>query len=219
MASWEPSGSSHPAYALFLHGGGIGTSSAGTRYLRIALAGEGVASVAFDFSGHGRSGGRLEDATLRQRQQEVRRVVDSLQPAQPRVIIATSMGGHTACRILDKIRPDALVLLCPAAYEARAEDARFGLEFRAVIRSTRTFADSPAFEALSRYQGRVLVVYGSEDEVIPHEVQERYAHAASRASSRQVLRLEGAGHRLHDWLACHASARGDLVVRILSMMT
>ncbi len=218
-ASWDPCGSWHPAYALFLHGGGLSTSSENTRYLRAELASEGVTSAAFDFSGHGRSGGRLEDATLLRRQDEAMRVVDYLRPARPRMIVATSMAGHTACRVLDLLRPDALVLLCPAAYEMRAESARFGPEFRAVIRATQAFGDSPAFEALSRYEGMVLVVYGSQDKVIPGEVQLAYTYGATHARSLQVLRLAGAGHRLHDWFADRRLARRDLVARIVSMMT
>lgn len=112
-ASADPSGSCYPEYALLLHGGGTGTSSENTRYLRASLAGERVASAAFGFSGKARTGGHLEDSTLRQ--QEERQVRDYLQPARPRVIITTSMAGHTACLILDALRPNALVFLCPAA--------------------------------------------------------------------------------------------------------
>lgn len=217
-ASWDAARCSPQDYALFLHGGGAATSADGTRYLREALAREGVACAAFDFSGHGRSGGRLADATLRQRQEEVACVVEALRPSRARALIATSMAGHTACRVLDAVRPKALVLFCPAAYEARAEDARFGTAFREVIRATRTFADSPALDALGGYAGRVLVVYGTADEVIPEAVRDGYAQAAAHARSAELVRLEGASHRLHDWLAGRASARRDLVSRLLPLL-
>ncbi len=219
VASWDIAADRERAYVLFLHGGGAGTTSEGTRYLRDDLAQQGVASVAFDFSGHGRSAGCIADATLRQRQEEVRRVVDSLRPARPRAIVATSMAGHTACRVLDAVRPDALVLVCPAAYEARAETACFGEAFRAVIRSTRAFGGSPAFDALGRFEGRVLIFYGSQDAVIPRAVQEGYARAAARARSVECVEFPGAGHRLHDWLAGSATARRDMVARLVSVLS
>src|SRR6218665_1293314 len=102
-------------YALFLHGGGPATSSEGTRYLREDRAARGIASVALDFSGHGRSGGRMEGASPDRRREEALRLVDSLQPPRPRAIVATSMAGHVACRLVETLQPEALVLFCPAA--------------------------------------------------------------------------------------------------------
>lgn len=216
---WTGQGGGEEPYVLFLHGGGPATSSDSTRYLRADLAERGVASVAIDFLGHGRSGGRIEDASLRQRCEEALRVVDSLQPPQPRAIVATSMAGHTACRLLDLLRTDAVVLFCPAAYEARAEAARFGEAFRAVIRSTRSFDDSPAFEALRRYEGRVLCFYGSQEDVIPADVQQGYAAAAARARKGDFVRLDGAGHRLHDWISERPVIRRQVLDRVMDALS
>lgn len=208
-----------PSYVLFLHGGGVATTSQGTRGLRDELAQRGIASVAFDFSGHGRSGGRMEEASLHQRREEALHVVQSLRPLRPHAIVATSMAGHTACRLSQDLSLDALVLFCPAAYEARAEHARFGEPFRAVIRSTRAFDDSPAFDALCQFEGRVLVFYGSQDTVIPPAVQQGYARAARRARSVEEVRLAGAGHRLHDWLGTRAIERTLVVERMVAALS
>jgi pimeloyl-ACP methyl ester carboxylesterase len=203
---------------LFLHGGGAATSSKGTRYLREDLAALGVHSVALDFSGHGRSGGRIEDACLERRRQEALRLVEGLQLPRPRALVATSMAGHVACRLLETLRPDALVLFCPAAYEAAAEKARFGEPFRAVIRATRHHEDSPALQALQRFRGRVLCFYGSEDAVIPPAVQQGYARASACARTVDLCTLDGAGHSLHGWIAGQPALRRAVVERIMNLL-
>ncbi|WP_353681926.1 alpha/beta fold hydrolase [Thiomonas sp. 13-64-67] len=205
-------------YVLFLHGGGISTTSEGVRYLRLALANAGVVSVAFDFFGLGKSGGILEDSSLQRRREETLSVVESLRPRRPRAIVATSMAGHTACRLLEDLNTEALVLFCPAAYDASAETARFGSEFRRVIRSTQDFSRSPAFAALSRYWGRLLVFYGTDDVVIPHEVQERYISSAVNAQNVESVLLTDVGHKLHVWLATHTSDRLAVCSRVIDAL-
>jgi pimeloyl-ACP methyl ester carboxylesterase len=205
-------------YVLFLHGAGAATSSEGTRYLRGDLAARGVASVALDFSGHGRSGGRMEDASLDRRREEALRLVDSLQPSRPRAIVATSMAGHVTCRLAETLGPEALVLFCPAAYEADAESARFGEPFRAVIRATRSFGRSPAFEALRSFDGRVLCFYGAQDMVIPQEVQQGYAKASACAKLAELRVFEGVDHKLHDWIAARPALRCEVVDQIMAAL-
>lgn len=184
---------------LALHGGGA-SSRLGYQPLLDFLAGHGHASVAFDFAGQGESTGRMADSGLRDRAQQAMAVVDYLGMPRPVSLIASSMGGHIACSLIDALAPPALVLYCPAAYEAAALDVPFGPAFQQVIRATSDFASSPAFDALERFEGRLLLVLGAEDVVIPRQVEAEYCSRARRARSVEVLRLAGAGHHLHAWL-------------------
>ena len=193
-------GQSHRApRTLALHGGGA-SSRLGYQPLLDLLAGHGHASVAFDFAGQGESTGRMADSGLRDRAQQVLAVVDFLDMPRPVSLIASSMGGHIACSLIEALAPPALVLYCPAAYEAAALDVPFGPGFQQVIRATSDFASSPAFDALERFEGRLLLVLGAEDAVIPRQVEDGYCSRARRARSVEVLRLAGAGHHLHAWL-------------------
>lgn len=192
-----------PSYSaprtLALHGGGA-SSRLGYQPLLDLLAEHGHASVAFDFAGQGESTGRMADSGLRDRAQQVLAVVDFLGMPRPVSLIASSMGGHIACSLIEALAPPALVLYCPAAYEAAAMDLPFGPAFQQVIRATSDFASSPAFDALERFEGRLLLVLGAEDAVIPRQVEDGYCSRARRARSVEVLRLAGAGHHLHAWL-------------------
>jgi pimeloyl-ACP methyl ester carboxylesterase len=187
---------------LALHGGGQ-SSRRGIQYLLAGLARAGVASAAFDFSGHGESTGQVEGSSLNERVAQAMAVAGHVAPGRPLSLIGTSMGGHVACSLIEWLQPLALMLFCPAAYVAEAQDAPFGPRFQAILRSSVDYASSPAFAALDRFEGRLLLVYGTADAVIPAQVLDQYERRARRAKSVEVVRLEGAGHKLHDWLQSH----------------
>lgn len=128
---------------LALHGGGA-SSRLGYQPLLDFLADHGHSSAAFDFAGQGESTGRMADSGLRDRVQQALAVVDFLDMPRPVSLIASSMGGHIACSLIDALTPPALVLYCPAAYEAAALDVPFGPAFQQVIRGTTDFSASPA---------------------------------------------------------------------------
>ena len=187
---------------LAMHGGGQ-SSRRGVQYLLSGLAQAGVPSASFDFQGHGDSTGRVEGSSLRERVAQAAAVAAHVAPGHAISLMASSMGGHVACGLMERLQPPALVLFCPAAYAAEAGDAPFGPRFQAVLRSTVDYAASPAFTALERFEGRLLLVFGTEDTVIPAQVLAQYESRAVRAKSVEVVRLQGAGHKLHEWLPAH----------------
>ena len=79
---------------------------------------EGAASVLFDYSGHGISGGRFEDGTITNWLADSLAVIRQFGGAAP-ILIGSSMGGWIAilaARLLRQERsmPSALVLIAPA---------------------------------------------------------------------------------------------------------
>ncbi|MGO4391271.1 alpha/beta hydrolase [Variovorax sp. M-6] len=124
---------------LALHGGGSSTRQ-GFQPLLTSLAERGHSCAAFDFSGHGESSGDLADSSLSHRAEQALAVVEHLRMRRPVSMIASSMGGHVACTLIDSLAPTALVLYCPAAYEQAAQNLAFGPAFRQVIRATTSFA-------------------------------------------------------------------------------
>lgn len=202
---------------LALHGGGA-SSRLGYQPLLDFLADHGHSSAAFDFAGQGESTGSMAHSGLRDRAQQALAVVDFLQVPRPVSLIASSMGGHIACSLIEALAPPALVLYCPAAYEAAALDVPFGPAFQQVIRATSDFAASPAFDALERFEGRLLLVLGAEDAVIPRQVEDQYTRRARKARSVEVLRLEGAGHHLHAWLMDRPVEFARVAQRVLATL-
>ena len=209
---------SHSApHTLALHGGGA-SSRLGYQPLLDFLAAHGHSSAAFDFAGQGESTGSMAASGLHDRAQQALAVVDFLQMPRPVSLIASSMGGHIACSLIEALAPPALVLYCPAAYEAAALEVPFGAAFQQVIRATSDFAASPAFDALERFEGRLLLVLGAEDVVIPRQVEDQYIRRARKASHVEVLRLEGAGHHLHAWLKDRPAEFTRVAQRVLATL-
>jgi len=201
---------------LSLHGGGQ-TDHRRMDYLLEPLAAAGWASAAFDHIGHGTTGGSLLGSSLQDRLAQARSVIGALGLQRPGALLATSMGGHIACRLLDELQPRLLVLFSPAAYVAEAESLPFGPAFQQALRSSTGFAASPAFAALRRFRGRLLLVWGEHDGVIPPAVQALYARSAATAQV-EVLHLPGADHRLHLWLQQHPQPAAQLQQRLLELL-
>jgi alpha-beta hydrolase superfamily lysophospholipase len=82
----------------------------------------GLASLRFDYSGHGQSEGRFEDGTLSRWLEETEAVFRRLTDG-PQVLVGSSMGGYLALLLLRRLlavapeeaaRIEALVLIAPA---------------------------------------------------------------------------------------------------------
>lgn len=160
---------------LFLHGGG---SSDHTRYTRLQelFSKEGVVTHAFDHKA----------ASLAERLQEAENELAYLKAERNQqdidiFIWGSSMGGHVACR-LTETHPDlaGLILQSAAAYSASAEATLFGSDFTTEITRENSWQDSPAFTAVEKYKGPVLVMYGEFDDVIPQGIKDRYHNSADK---------------------------------------
>jgi pimeloyl-ACP methyl ester carboxylesterase len=178
---------------VVLHGAGQSESARFSR-LRQELFDRGILSAAFDFIGHGRTGGNLQGSSLRQREEAAAAVI-RFTGQEPLTLIGASMGGHTAIRLTRRFTVEALVLLVPAVYARQARDLPFGPEFSAAIRRPMSWLDSDAFDILSDFRGNLLVVAAESDEVIPRPVIERIHASAARARTREIHTVPGSGHR------------------------
>lgn len=178
---------------LFVSGGGLDPHNAYWVW-QAALAKEGFNSLTFDFPGVGDSQGRIEDNSLQSRLEDSRVALRELEKVSSKIALAgRSMGGPVAIRLASEIYPYAMILTAPAAYSASAWDKKFTTEFPAVIRREGSWQDSPSFNELENYAGKLLVVYGEQDEVIPAPIHTRYRDIATRIG--RFVDLPCVGHR------------------------
>jgi len=184
-----------PAQALLLHGGGKHHRGK-MRPLRLDLLERGVGSWAFDFIGHGETGGELKTSSLAERTAQAVAVIDALGLAErgPLALSAASMGAHTAVDLLERYEVDRLVLVVPAMYATAAQAVRFDQGFTEIIRRPQSWRGARGWEILRRFRGRLLVVAAELDDVIPEGVVELYGSSATNASESSTLILDGVGH-------------------------
>lgn len=156
----------------------------------------GIASIRFDFNGHGESEGRFQDMTVRNEIEDAKKVFDYVR-ALPEVttisIAGHSQGGVVASMVAgelnDKIK--SVVLFAPAA--VLREDAIrgnvFGVQFNSLNppeyvevlgdhKLGRNYVlvarDLPIYEVASQYKGPACMIHGIGDTIVPYTYSLRY---------------------------------------------
>ncbi|WP_027410440.1 alpha/beta hydrolase [Anoxybacteroides tepidamans] len=209
--------------ALILFHGFTGTKLEPHRlFLKIsrALERQNIASFRFDFLGSGESDGNFEDMTLSKEIEEAHAIIDFVKKDQridtSRIyLLGLSMGGLVASVVAGDRPADIikLVLLAPPGnmYElikqtaaqtsidvtAPYHDHGGNLVGRAFLEDLQTI---DAFERAKPYQGPVLLIHGTNDEVVPCYVSNMYRERCY-GEQANVHFIAGANHTFdgHKW--------------------
>ncbi|MEU9461686.1 alpha/beta fold hydrolase [Streptomyces sp. NPDC048312] len=213
----EPSGTT----AVLLHGAGTGSKERLLPLVREFVA-HGCRTIAFDFSGHGESTGRLGELSLRRRFDQAVAVIEAYAGADgPLVLVGFSMSGQTVADLARHYgdRVAALGLCAPAVYAAEAWDEPFGDgngRFSGIIRRPDSWREAPALDALRAYEGRAVLAVPGTDAVIPPAVTEAVQEALAARAQYTRLDLPDASHRLGLWLGDHGDDRREFVAAVLT---
>jgi pimeloyl-ACP methyl ester carboxylesterase len=184
---------SSPPQVLILHGAG-NANRGHCRLFREQLLIHGISSAAFDFVGHGDTGGDLRSSSLLSRTRQACGVVDSLNIQQPFSVIGASMGAYTAVKLLEYYQIKSLVLLVPAMYTSTAYTVPFNAGFTDIIRQPESWNRSDAWDILSGYRGRLLIIAAENDQVIPKGVINKIYDSAVNAKERKLFVAPRASH-------------------------
>lgn len=193
-----------PPY-VFLHGlGSVRAGEKSTSLLAHATA-HGRAFVRFDQRGHGESSSRIGVVAVSDLIADAVRVLEHTGPA---VVVGSSLGGLVAAYAA-AARPDlvrGLALLAPALGMMGNLAERLDPQGRLWTREgngyrvePRVLADAKALDERglpARLHVPTLVVHGSDDDVIPHRLSERF-FAAIPAPQKQLWVVPGGDHRLN----------------------
>ena len=208
-----------PSRLLVLHGAGQSNRER-FRQIREHLLTHGIGSVAFDCIGHGETGGNLKQSSLQSRTAQACAVIEALSLPQPFSVLAGSMGGYTAVTLLRRYVIANLILVVPAMYAAEAYAVPFNAGFTEIIRRPKSWESSDAWELLARFTGRLLIVAGERDTVIPPDVIQGIYEAAKNAKERTLFVAPGASHMVLTDLRAHAPDQLDRVLGlIVGMLT
>ncbi len=181
------------AQTLVLHGAGE-QGRLRVRFIREWLFNHGISSCAFDFIGHGETGGDIKQTSLYERTRQACTIIDTQNLRQPLRIIAASMGAYTAVKLMEHYPVKTMVLLVPAMYTKAAYRYPFGGGFTRMIREPNSWLGSDAWDLLAGYTGRLFVVAAEKDTVIPDGVIRKICEAAGNSEELVQYTVANAPH-------------------------
>ena len=199
---------------IFCHGFGGQKEGALFQLIADTLQAHGIASLRFDFNGHGESEGQFEQMTVPNEIEDARHVyeyVRDLRYVSDVALVGHSQGGVVAAMLAGELGSEALktvVLMAPAA--VLRDDAirgnTFGKQYdplnapasvdlgggrklgRDYIRTAFTL---PIYETAAKYQGEAFILHGNADRVVPYTYGERFHQQWPKS---QFLLLERYDH-------------------------
>ncbi len=207
------------AAPTFVWLGGFRSDMTGTKAEALAgwAAARGQAFVRFDYSGHGRSGGRFEEGTLSRWLSDTLAVLESIEG--PLVLVGSSMGGWIALLAARALpaRVKGLLLIAPAAdfterlmWPALSPAERSAIMAEGRIEQASQYSADP--NVLTRaliedgrkhllmtgpiaFDGPVRILQGADDPDVPLAHVEALA-ALLRAGDLKMNIISGGDHRL-----------------------
>ncbi len=182
---------------ILMHG--FGGQKDGKMFESIAqeLERQGIASIRFDFNGHGESEGDFQHMTVPNEIEDalcVYQYVTSLDYVKSVALLGHSQGGVVASMTAGKLgrKIKAVVLMAPAAVLrddairgntfGKAYDAQNPPEYVELFRNVKLGRDYilsaqtlPIYETACLYKGEVCVIHGLADRIVPYTYGQRYA--------------------------------------------
>jgi alpha-beta hydrolase superfamily lysophospholipase len=153
----------HPPRAALLICHGIGEVVGNWQKAQQLLAQHGVASLVFDYSGYGRSGGTVDWRACEEDAVSAFSLLEAQVPGVPLSLLGFSMGSGIAAAILKRVSPVRLIL-CSAFTSFRDAACVLGLPRSCESLLPRIWC---ARETLSECAIPVLVVHCAKDRAFP----------------------------------------------------
>lgn len=164
--------------------------------IEVQLQKEGIATLAFDFNGHGKSDGRFSEMTIPNEIEDLEQVLayaQDLRFVRNIALVGHSQGAIVAAMVAGKHPEEikAVVALAPAS-SVRDDIARgnlFGIEFNPLDppdslvlnngiaigrRYLKTALRLPIFETAAHYHGNACIIQGNGDRLVPYTCGERF---------------------------------------------
>lgn len=184
-----------------------------------SLAKEGIASICFDFGGHWKSEGQMQQMTVGKEIEDALAMWEyakSLPYVSKIGLLGHSQGGVVASMTAGILAsrgeaPDALVLIAPGSVvqDACKGGRFFGAEFnpadppeyvkcfgimklgREYILSTQ---ELDIYGTAKAYTGPVRIIHGSKDNIVPLSCSEKFVEAYTQES--ELIIVEGENHMI-----------------------
>lgn len=172
----------------------------------------------FHFSGCGKSSGSFEASSLEKRFLEAKAVIEQHGDLANLTLSSASMGGHLALKLLENFDVKNLILFCPAIYDRDAFSVPFNQDFSEIIRKPDSWKNTDVLEPLQKYRGKLMIVIGDSDEVIPKGVIELLDQNSGQAAKKEIVVLKDCPHWIGPWLEARPEESEKLAEKIINFI-
>ena len=192
---------------VLCHGFGGNKDAKMFELLADSLANHGIASIRFDFNGHGESEGDFVEMTVPNEIEDAKKVyeyVRDMRYVNKVAILGHSQGGVVASMTAGELPDDfaAVVLMAPAAvlrddairgntmgktYDPYGDFEYIDIWGKHLGRDyVKTAFRLPIYETAAHYQGPAMIIHGTGDRVVPYTYGLRY-HQMWKGSAYEEL--------------------------------
>lgn len=233
-----PDGQKNYPLVIICHGFTANKEHALLKALADELAARGIASIRFDFNGHGASDGDFQDMTVLNEIEDAKKVYDcaSKLPNVTSISIAGhSQGGVVASMVAGQLgakKIKAVVLMAPAAV-LRDDAIRGNLmgktynaanppeyveistphgNYKVGREYFKTAQTLPIYETAEKFTGEALMIHGTGDIVVPYTYSLSYKKNYKQG---KVELIDGADHSFIGTESCAAKIAADFFARQL----
>lgn len=209
-----PDGQAKYPLVIICHGFTGNKNSLLLRSLAKQLEIRGIASIRFDFNGHGKSAGKFQNMTVLNEIEDAKKVYDYARalPAVTSISIAGhSQGGVVASMVAGELgakKIKAVALLAPAAvlrddairgnlfgqhYDALNPPAFVEIhgEHKVGRNYIKTAQTLPIYETAEKFHGNALMIHGTGDVVVPYTYSLSYKKIYKHG---EIKLLDGVDH-------------------------
>ncbi len=171
-----------------------------------ALAKMGILTLVFDFRGCGESDGDFKNQTIAMGFEDAVAGYEFLKN-QPQCdskrlgVLGGSFGGYQAALLAGTYSIPSLVLAAPAIYQDdwwNIVPESMDPGRKELYRKQSGFEGTKSMDAVSKYNGKILIMEHEKDEIIPQRVTEAYYRNAVHAQLKEKKIIVNAPHALHD---------------------
>ena len=182
-----PQGKLNAPETLFLHGCNPVENSSDFLVLRQILAEKyGINSCAFDFTGHGNTGGNWSDSTIELRTAQSVDIINACFDSQPFNIVASGLGAYTAIKLTQLFNVKNLILLAPALCAYEACNVSLGKNYDEFAEFAYSWSMTDALSILQFYEGGVSILVSDTRSSLQREVAGQLFSNALRARKRRA---------------------------------
>ena len=175
---------------VFCHGFGGTKEGPLFELITDSLQKHGIASIRFDFNGHGESEGKFEEMTVPNEINDAKKVIEyvrDLRYVSKIALVGHSQGGVVASMTAGELGSDisAVVLMAPAAVlrDGAIRGSTFGKQYnpldppeyvelwgpqRLGRNYIKTAFSLPIYETAANYHGPALIIHGNGDRIVPY---------------------------------------------------